>query len=69
MSHIQELLNQEANLSNLGQGDSVDRQKILTAIRLLRDESSRPPCFGDDDCSTMVLMRCPWRFDCGTQEE
>lgn len=24
-----------------------------------------PPCYGEDDCSTDVLSRCPWRMSCG----
>jgi hypothetical protein len=63
---LQDLLNQEAKLSNAGKGDSVERQKILTTIRLMRDESYRPSCFGEDDCSTSMLSTCPWRMDCGT---
>ena len=66
MNHLQSLLNQEAQLSNDGKADSEERQQILTAIRLARDESLRPPCFGEDDCSTEILSMCPWRIDCGT---
>ena len=69
MSHLQNLLNQEATLSNEGKGNSSERQQILTAIRLARDENYRPVCFGHDDCSTMMLMRCPWRIDCGEPYE
>lgn len=66
MNHLQSLLNQEAQLSNDGKADSEERQQILTAIRLARDESLRPPCFGEDDCRVAMLVRCPWRIDCGT---
>lgn len=62
---MQNLLDQEATLANEGKGDSEERQKILTAIRLMRNESLRPVCFGEDDCSTMMLVRCPWRNECG----
>ena len=65
MSHMQDLLDQEARLANEGKADSIERQKILTAIRLMRDESLRPSCFGEDDCSTLMLIRCPWRNECG----
>lgn len=65
MSEIQDLLNQEANLSNAGQGNSDERMRIHTLIRLKRDEQYRPPCFGEDDCSTLMLSTCPWRIDCG----
>lgn len=61
--NLQDLLNQEARLSNAGQGDSEERQKILTVIRLKRGVP--PVCFGEDDCSTNALSQCPWRMDCG----
>ena len=61
---LQDWLNREAVLSNKGKGDSEERQKILTYIRLQR--TNRPECFGQDDCSTLMLSRCPWRMDCGT---
>lgn len=66
MNHLQNLLDQEATLANEGKADSEERQKILTAIRLMRDESMRPDCFGDYDCSTYMLSICPWRNECGT---
>lgn len=66
MNHLQNLLNQEAKLSNEGKSDSEERQKILTAIRLIRDERFRPNCFGHDDCSTDMLIRCAWRNECGS---
>lgn len=65
MIDIQDLLDKEAALSNSGKSDSPERQELLTMIRLRRDETKRPGCFGLDDCSTMLLMRCPWRMDCG----
>lgn len=65
MTEMQELLNREAALSNEGKGDSEERQKILTVIRLKR-ESPPPFCFGEDDCSTHILSMCPWRMDCGS---
>jgi hypothetical protein len=64
MSELQELLNQEAMLSNTGYADSEERKKIHTIIRLKRP-APPPVCFGLDDCSTMMLARCPWRMDCG----
>lgn len=65
MSELQKLLDREAELSNTGQGDSEERKKIHTLIRLMRNETQRPDCFGDDDCSTYMLSICPWRIDCG----
>lgn len=66
MTPIQELLNQEAMLANSGQGRSVERKEIHTAIRLMRG-SNEPPCFGADDCSTSILSTCAWRMDCGAE--
>jgi hypothetical protein len=64
MSNLQDLLNQEAQLSNEGKGDSEERQKILTFIRLKRI-APPPVCFGEDDCSSQALSVCSWRMDCG----
>lgn len=64
MTELQNLLNQEAQLSNTGHGDSEERKQLHTVIRLKR-EGPEPWCFGHDDCSTAFLSRCPWRIDCG----
>jgi hypothetical protein len=64
MTHLQELLNREAQLSNEGQHNSDFRKIILAEIKQLRGTEA-PSCFGDDDCSTHVLSQCPWRMDCG----
>jgi len=64
MSHIQDLLDKEAQLSNSGQNNEF-RWMIHAEIKQLRG-SDAPACWGEDDCSTNVLMRCPWRIDCGT---
>lgn len=61
---LQDLLNEEATLCNTGHRDSEERKAIHTMIRLQRTD--RPPCFGEDDCSTFMLSRCAWRMDCGT---
>jgi len=63
---LQDLLDQEATLANTGCGQSEERRVIHTLIRLKRDDTWRPICFGDDDCSTQMLSTCPWRIDCGT---
>jgi hypothetical protein len=55
--NIQELLDEEARLGNL-------RYDIHKQLKLLRGDNP-PVCWGEDDCSTMILMRCPWRIDCG----
>ena len=54
---IQQLLDEEADLGNR-------RYFILHEIREKRGTVS-PSCFGDDDCSTLILISCPWRIDCG----
>ena len=64
---IQDLLDREAWLSNNGQGLSEERKKIHTTIILMREEAYRPDCYGEDDCSTMMLSMCPWRIDCGPE--
>lgn len=56
-SYLQKLLDKEASLSN-------QRYDVLKLIRKTRGNNP-PPCFGEDDCSTLVLSRCPWRIDCG----
>jgi hypothetical protein len=66
MSTIQELLDEEAKLSNNGLGDSKERQEILKVIRVMRKRLHQPLCFGQDDCSTNMLSKCPWRMDCGS---
>ena len=65
-SPLQDLLDEEAELANTGRGDSKERMQLHTVIRLKRSEFSQPHCFGEDDCSTLMLSRCPWRMDCGS---
>ena len=52
---IQELLDKEARLAN-------ERYVILKQIKLMRGDEP-PHCWGQDDCSTLMLVRCPWRID------
>jgi hypothetical protein len=68
MATIQQLLNQEAGLANNGHEHSPLRVIIWEEIRQRRGPYA-PECFGHDDCSTLILSQCPWRMDCGTQEE
>lgn len=63
MNVIQDLLDKEAELSNRGQNNDL-RWIIHTEIKQLRGTEA-PSCWGEDDCSTNMLMRCPWRIDCG----
>ena len=58
LSRIQKLLNKEATLANR-------RRVVQIEIKKLR--GTEPPfCWGNDDCSTMMLSQCAWRNDCGT---
>ncbi len=63
---LQELLDKEAKLANSGHGKSELRIIIHEEIKSRRGAQA-PPCWGEDDCSTMMLMRCPWRIDCGPE--
>jgi hypothetical protein len=65
MKSIQILLDEEAYLSYEGTGRKEEREQLHTAIRLMRTQPA-PACFGEDDCSTSILSRCPWRIDCGS---
>lgn len=63
MTTMQELLDKEAELSNNGQSKNEFRLIILEEIKTLR--GTHPPmCWGADDCSTNILITCPWRIDC-----
>jgi hypothetical protein len=46
----------KADLENL-------RARVITCI--LANRVNRPPCHGEDDCSSLCLSVCPWRIDCG----
>ena len=63
-SHIQNLLDHEAWLSNNGRGKSEERKIVHREIMRLRG-SDIPGCHGEDDCSTSILSMCPFRIDCG----
>jgi hypothetical protein len=66
ITHIQSLLNEEAKLSNKGMDKEHPFRKIILAeIRQLRGTEA-PVCFGEDDCSTLILSQCPFRMDCGS---
>ena len=67
MTKVQDLLDLEARLSNEGRGDCQERLDAHQQIKQLRGDDPRP-CWGEDDCSTNFLMRCPWRIDCGGEE-
>lgn len=69
MTKIQDLLDQEARLSNSGtKQDLLKRLPILEELTVLRG-ATPPYCWGEDDCSTLMLVRCPWRFDCDNPGE
>lgn len=62
---VQDLLNEDAKLSNKGMGKEHPFRKIILAEIRQRRGTVEPLCFGEDDCSTDMLVRCPWRMDCG----
>jgi hypothetical protein len=64
MATIQQLLDQECALANEGKGQHEFRTIILAEIRQRRGTEA-PVCFGEDDCSSLILSQCPWRMDCG----
>lgn len=57
MQTLQELLDESARLSNA-------KYLVDEEIKKRRG-TNHPPCWGSDDCSTLMLMTCPWRIDCG----
>ena len=57
---LQKLLDEEADLGN-------KRLEVRQQIKLHR--GTQPPrCWGTDDCSTMIMVKCPWRIDCDSAE-
>ena len=60
MSNIQELLDKEANLANR-------RYHVLQQIKAARGDMP-PRCWGQDDCSSSILIHCPWRIDCDSTD-
>ena len=62
-TEMQILLDSEASLANA-------HSEIIELIKQKRGPSKNaPPCWGTDDCSTAVLVGCPWRIDCGEYEQ
>ncbi len=59
---LQELLDREANASNSG---NIEERNRLRGLIIEKRGLTAPPCWGQDDCSTMTMVRCPWRIDCG----
>lgn len=62
---IQDLLNEEAKMSNKGMDKEHPFRKIILEEIRQRRGTEAPFCFGEDDCSTSMLSTCPWRMDCG----
>jgi len=60
MNRTQELLDKEASLGNR-------RLLVHKQIKIARGDEPRP-CWGLDDCSTLMLIHCPWRIDCDSHE-
>ena len=57
MNQLQQILDAEAKASDA-------HYYIKKVIKELRGDEP-PVCWGEDDCSTEILSRCPWRIDCG----
>ncbi len=57
MKTLQELLDESARLGNA-------KWAVEKEIKKRRGDTP-PACWKHDDCSTMMLVRCPWRIDCG----
>ena len=57
--NLQELLDESARLGNA-------KYLVDEEIKKRRGNTP-PPCWGEDDCSTEILSRCPWRIDCGKE--
>lgn len=51
-------------LLNAHAGASNAKRDLADVIRKLRGTES-PVCYGLDDCSTHIMMACPWSIDCG----
>ena len=59
LTEMQLLLDAEAAAGNA-------HLRLKDLIKQKRGPSTNaPPCWGTDDCSTAVLVGCPWRIDCG----
>ncbi len=72
---VQVLLDAEAQLSNIMYHTLVPairaeltntRSMLHRQIECLRGPDA-PACYGQDDCSSSILSRCPWRMTCGDQ--
>lgn len=66
VSLIQTLLNAEATIANNNPDEYAKkvRKQIHIQIEALRGPA--PVCYGEDDCSTLMLSLCPWRMTCGS---
>lgn len=65
-STIQDLLNKDAQLGNDGLPAVHPFRQIVQIEIKQRRGGGAPACWGEDDCSISMLMRCPWRIDCGS---
>jgi hypothetical protein len=46
--------------------DELAVERRLIHIKIKEKRGTVPmPCWGEDDCSTLMLSKCPWRIDCG----
>ena len=63
-SELQKLLDEHNLASN--EHRYKDRQILADKIKSMRDPALKPPCHGEDDCSTLMLIHCVWSIDCGS---
>ena len=61
-NNIQDILDTATRLANAKEKEAAE--DLYKVIRIMRGPLE-PWCFGQDDCSTYTLVRCPWNFDCG----
>lgn len=63
MLNLQDLLNKEARLGNQIYHLSKELDEVRSQIIQIRP-SIPPICFGNNDCGTLMLVKCPFRWEC-----
>ena len=67
-TRLQDLVCQYNRASNADNTDDVKLRDLKSHIVALRGDTP-PCCFGEDDCSTTMLIGCSWSMDCGNEED
>lgn len=72
MTELQTLLDIEAYSSNISFKTNGETKEYAIKIHQLvcsliedKRKPNPPVCYGQDDCSTNILSKCPWRMTCG----